>query len=159
MTMSRSTIHIAVSAIACGFVLWASPAQAGAYYSSSNPLTAWEDDKAQALGHGYMSVYESTHLRNHTYTKDPRPGGDAAFHSTEYQRETRHWDGSTSWSNWHGEDQSARTDSGLWRDEYDYYNYSLYNTVTGRIRAKVCEDQANSPDPCSSRPTQTFSNL
>lgn len=156
MTMSRSTVHVATSAIACGFVLWASPAQAAAYYSSSNPLKAWEDGTAQALGHGYMSVYQSSHLRNHTYTKDPRPGGDPAFHTTEYNIEVRNWDSTTTWQGWKHEDQSVRTDSGRWRDEYDYQDYTIWDSVTGRIRAKVCEDQANSPDPCSTRPVQTF---
>lgn len=156
MSLSRSTIHLAVSAIACGFVLWASPAHAASYYSASNPLTAWEDGKAQALGYGYMSVHNSTYLRNHTYTKDPRAGGDSAFHASDYNVEHHNWDGTVAWSGWYGEDQSPRTSSGSWIDDYDYQNYTDDDALTGKIRAKVCEDQSNSFDPCSTRPVQTF---
>jgi hypothetical protein len=156
MTPSRSTRHLLTSAVACGFVLWASPANAAAYYSASDPLTAWEDGRAQAQGYGYMTVHEYTYLRNHTYTRDPRPGGDSAFHVTDYSLEQYAQSYGWKWSSWRGEDQSSRTDSGYWEDQYDYYRYTDQEANRGRIRAKVCEDQGWSSDPCSAHTYQTF---
>lgn len=155
-TLPRSTRHLLVSAVACGFLLWASPAQAGAYYSAYDPLIAWEDGKAQAQGHGYMKVHEYTYLRNHTYTRDPRPGGDSAFHVTDYSLEEFVQNYGWKWSHWGDEDESDRTKSGAWVDQYDYLRYTDGNPNRGRIRAKVCEDQDWSSDPCSVRTYQTF---
>lgn len=156
MTLSGSTRHLLTSAVACGFVLWASPANAAAYYSATSPLIAWEDGDRQAEGHGYMKVHDFTYLRNHTYTRDPRPGGDSAFHVTDYSIEKFLVGEGTRWSTWGGEDESARTSSGSWADQYDYYRYTDENADRGRIRAKVCEDQGWSSDPCSARTYQTF---
>lgn len=156
MPLSRSAKHLLISTVACGFVLWGAPAHAAAYYSSSSPLTAWEDGAAQAQGYGWMNRKDHTWLYNDTRHRDPRPGGDAAFHVTDYDLEV--WNGQYGyqWKGFWYEDQSARTTSSSWYAQDDYYDYTSQAPNRGRIRAKVCEDQNNSPDPCSTRPFQTF---
>jgi hypothetical protein len=156
MSNSKTIRALVLSAAVCGFSLWASPAQAGAYYSWSSPLTAWEDGDAQAQGYGYMSVKNSTWLHNSTHHRDPRPGGNGAFHVTDYNLEVYNSSEGWHWMNWFGEDESARTTDWRWYDQQDYRDYTMYDANRGRIRAKVCEDQPHSPDPCSTRPYQTF---
>lgn len=156
MSNSKTMKAFLLSAAVCGFSLWASPAQAGSYYSQSSPLTAYEDGVAQAEGYGYMSVKNSTWLFNSTYHRDARPGGNAAFHVTDYTLEIYNSTEGWHWMNWYGEDQSGRTTSSSYQHQDDYQQYTMHNADRGRIRAKVCEDQNNSPDPCSNRTYQTF---
>lgn len=156
MSNSKPMKALILSAAVCGFSLWASPAHASSYYSDDSPLKAWEDGKSQAEGYGYMSVKNSTYLRNSTHHRDPRPTGDPAFHVADYSVETYAAGEGWHWSFWFGQDQSKRTDDREWYDQRDYNDYTGSNANRGRIRAKVCEDQNNSPDPCSRTPFQTF---
>lgn len=156
MTLSRSVRHLLVSAVACCFVLYATPAQAGPYYSRDEPLTAREDGVAQAQGYGNMSVKEHTWLYNSNWRRDPRPGGSGIFHVTDWDVEIHNYAAGWHWRGWANEDKSGLSDSGQWRWQDDYFDYTSYSANRGRVRAKVCESQNNSFDPCSSRPYQTF---
>ncbi len=145
------------AALTGGLLLAGSPAFAAAYYSKSSPLTAWEGGVAQAQAYGYMSVKDSTFLHNSTNHRDPRPGGDAAFHVTDYRFEVQTWEGKLVWHPYRGDDRSADTRLNEWFSQTDSYNYAQDGEPNrGRIRAKVCEDQAWSIDPCSDEPYQTF---
>jgi hypothetical protein len=126
------------------------------WYSRSNPLKAWEDDVAQALGYG-TSYTKDGYLKNHTFYRDPRSGGDKVYTETGYTYREPDRDGGESWSGSGDSDQSARNSSGDWVDQYDQDDYSEHNSADqGRIHSKVCEDQAWSPDACSRRPYFTF---
>ncbi|NHA00615.1 hypothetical protein G5V59_12915 [Nocardioides sp. W3-2-3] len=50
-------------------------------------------------------------------------------------------------------DQSARTTSSTWQDQYDADDYTS-RTHEGKVRVhyKVCEDQSLEPDACSRNP-------
>lgn len=145
------------TALGSVFLVAGSPAFAASYYSASSPLTAWDGGVAQAQGYGYMSVKNSTFLHNSTHHRDPRPGGDAAFHVTDYRFEVQTWDGKLVWHPYRGADRSAETTSSQWYDQADSYNYAENGEPNrGRMRAKVCENQSMSWDPCSDQPYQTF---
>ncbi|MCD4532675.1 hypothetical protein LRP67_01045 [Nocardioides sp. cx-169] len=125
------------------------------WHSRSKPLKAWEDDVAQALAYG-TSYTKDGFLKNHTYYRDPRSGGDKVYTETGYTyREPGQ--GGESWSGHGSSDQSPRNSSGDWVDQYDKDDYSEHNDASqGRVHSKVCEDQAWSPDACSRRPYFTF---
>ncbi|WP_188113352.1 hypothetical protein [Nocardioides humilatus] len=127
------------------------------WYSRTNPLIAWEDGDAQALAYG-TAYTKDGYLKNHTWYRDPRPGGSDVYTETAYN----YYDYSPSFGTvkWLGpccSDQSSRSDSGNWRDQYDHDYYAdRSNVERGRVYYKVCEDQPHSPDPCSDNPFITF---
>ncbi len=127
------------------------------WYSRSKPLTAWEDDTAQALAYG-TSYTKDGYLKNHTYYRDPRAGGDSVYTETAYTYYAPDPDGGSSWTEHGDTDQSARSSSGDWVDQYDKDDYSSDHSDSdrGRVHSKVCEDQSWSPDACSRRPFFTF---
>ena len=154
--LTRSTAALLLSSAATALTLAAGPASAASFnwYSSSDPLIAWEDGARQALAFG-TAYQKDGLLKNHTNYKDPRPGGDDVYTETSYSYYK--WCGTaTEWCGEVGKDQSARDDSGYWVDQYDADDYSERNADRGRVFVKVCEDQNNSFDPCSRKPYYTF---
>lgn len=127
------------------------------WYSRTKPLRAMEDDVAQALAYG-TSYTKDGYLKNHTYYRDPRAGGDSVYTQTDYTYLAPDRDGGQSWSERGDSDQSAKSSSGSWVDQYDKDDYSSDHADAdkGRVHSKVCEDQDWSPDPCSRRPFFTF---
>lgn len=127
------------------------------WYSRSTPLTAVEDGEAQALAYG-TSYTKDGYLKNHTYYRDPRAGGDPVYTETGYTYFAPDQDGGSSWSEYGDSDQSDRSSSGSWVDQYDKDDYSGSHSDAdkGRVHSKVCEDQDWSPDACSRRPFFTF---
>jgi hypothetical protein len=150
---------VAVATAGAAVFLAASPAATAAsedWNSRSDPLIAWEDGDAQALAYGTAYTKEGS-LKNHTYYRDPRAGGDAVYTETAYDTYVQEADGTTGWRGKCCKDQSSRSDSGLWRDQYDAYYYASISTIEkGRVYYKVCEDQSWSPDACSVNPFITF---
>ncbi|WP_193606724.1 hypothetical protein [Nocardioides lijunqiniae] len=126
------------------------------WYSRSSPLKAMEDGKAQGLAYG-TSYTKNTFLKNHTHYRDPREGGDGVYTQTNYTYRVPDQSGE-SWTESGKTDQSSRTASGSWVDQYDSDDYSSSHADAskGRVHSKVCEDQAWSPDACSRRPFFTF---
>lgn len=155
--LTRSTAALVLSTAAAALTLAAGPASAASYnwYSSSNPLVAWEDGAQQALAYG-TSYQKDGYLKNHTNYRDPRPGGDDVYTETSYAY-YKWCNTAIQWCSEVGKDQSARDDSGKWQSQYDADDYSSRNAERGRIFSKVCEDQNNSGDPCSRKPYFTFS--
>ena len=153
-------VPIAVATAGAAVFLASSPAALAAtedWNSRRDPLIAWEDGDRQALAYGTAYTKEG-HLKNHTYYKDPRAGGDNVYTESDY---SVYWPGGQGGAYiWQRccKDQSARDDSGTWVDQYDAYYYSDIDGVDkGRVHYKVCEDQNWSPDACSTNPFITFS--
>ena len=152
------------AALVCAAFVTAAPAAHAGYsedwYSQANPLTAVEDGDAQALAYG-TAYQKDGYVKNHTYRKDPRPGGDGVYTQTDYSY--LKYEGACACITWDGKsysDQSSRSDSGLWRDQYDSDDYTSRNHE-GKVRLyyKVCEDQPWSPDACSRNPYVLFSSI
>src|SRR5436189_6311101 len=83
---SNNHVPVAVAPAGAAVFLASSPAALAAtedWNSRSDPLVAWEDGDAQALAYGTAYTKEGS-LKNHTYYKDPRPGGDKVYTETEY---------------------------------------------------------------------------
>jgi hypothetical protein len=131
------------------------PAGASTYFSSESPLNAWENGVSQGQMHGRFFKEEVTYLRNSTWTRDPRPGGDPVYEQTDYQWFHDHSIIPDAWTPWGDSDQSPTTTDGTWYKQYDHDPYDG-GASQGRIRTKVCERQSWSFDPCSDRPTETF---
>lgn len=129
----------------------AAPAMASSYYSSSNPLNAYQDGVIQAQMYGAFDVENLTYLRNRTNQRDPRPGGDSVFERTKYSYD--HGDGQGYQTG--GTDQSAKTDYYAWYSQTDHDEIDGM-AISGRIRTQVCEDHGIYLDPCSAWPQQTF---
>lgn len=162
--MNRTFTHLDARLLAAGlfstlFVTSVPAAHAAEqdWYSRSNPLTAMEDGDAQALAYG-TSYTKDGFLKNHTNYRDPRSGGDAVYTQTDYTYRAPDLDGGESWSEHGQSDQSDRSTSGSWVDQYDKDDYSSGHSDAdkGRVHSKVCEDQQWSPDACSRRPFFTF---
>jgi hypothetical protein len=151
MRFSRPLIS---AALVAGVLGVAAPATASKYFSEDRPLNAWEDGVSQAQLYGRFFREDLTYLRNNTNTRDPRPGGDPVYEQTNYGWYYVHAVGPDYWSSG-GEDQSPRRDSSEWYSQYDHEAFPEHASK-GRIRAKVCEDQNWSPDPCSDEPTEVF---
>jgi hypothetical protein len=146
--------NVASVIVAVGCLAVAAPADASKYFSAEDPLNAWENGVSQGQMYGRFFKEDLTYLRNNTWTRDPRPGGDAVYEQTDYQWFHDHAIGPDYWSPW-SSDQSATTDTGTWYSQYDHEAYED-GAKQGRIRTKVCERQSFSPDPCSDQPTETF---
>jgi hypothetical protein len=153
MPLSRSAVVAAVTVMS---LVPATPALASTYFSEDAPLNAWEDGVSQGQMYGRFFKEELTYLRNNTWTRDPRPGGDSVYEQTDYQWYHDHAILPDAWSSWGDSDQSPETTDGEWFSQYDHDAYED-GASFGRIRTKVCERQRWSPDPCSDRPTETFS--
>ena len=162
--MTHTRTHLDGRLLAAGLlsalVVGSAPAAHAAshdWYSRSNPLKAMEDDVAQALAFG-TSYTKDGYLKNHTNYRDPRPGGDSVYTESDYTYRIPDRDGGESWSGYAPADQSARSSSGNWVDQYDNDDYSSHqpDAEKGRVHSKVCEDQSWSPDACSRRLFFTF---
>jgi hypothetical protein len=151
MPLSRSLLPALLVAASLSL---AAPATASKYFSQENPLNAWEDGVSQGQMYGRFFKEDLTYLRNNTWTRDPRPGGDAVYEQTDYQWYHDHAIGPDYWSPW-SSDQSPTTTDGTWYSQYDHEAYED-GAKDGRIRTKVCERQSWSPDPCSDQPTEVF---
>lgn len=153
---ARLLAATALSALVVTSVPAAHAAEAD-WYSRSNPLKAVEDGAVQAMAYG-TSYTKDGFLKNHTNYRDPRPGGDSVYTETNYTYLAPDRDGGQSWSEYGQSDQSARSNSGSWVDQYDRDDYSSDHSDAdkGRVHSKVCEDQSWSPDACSRRPFFTF---
>lgn len=155
----RQHAGFAVATLGAAIFLVSSPAAMAAsedWNSESDPLVAWEDGVRQALAYGTAYTKEGS-MKNHTFYKDPRPSGAAVYTETSYNVYLTE---STGQSHWRGRccaDESSRSDSGFWRDQYDAWYFASHpNADRGRIYYKVCEDQSWSPDACSDNPWFTF---
>lgn len=151
------------AAVLCATFLAASPA-AQAYsedwYSRSKPLKAMEDGTAQALAYG-TAYQKDGYVKNHTWYKDPRKGGSYVYTQTDYMYyKYSSTCGCPSWSQKLYSDQSERSNSGDWEDQYDHDDYTT-RSHEGKVRLyyKVCEDQPWSPDACSRNPYVLFKDI
>jgi hypothetical protein len=151
MTMSKTMLSAALAVISLAV---ASPATASKYNSEDSPLNAWEDGVSQGQMYGRFFKEELTYLRNNTWTRDPRPGGDPVYEQTNYKWFYDRTILPDSWVS--GEmDQSPETTDGSWYSQYDHDDHRS-GTSQGRVTTKVCERQSWSPDPCSAQPTEVF---
>lgn len=156
-TLRQQLLPVLAASAGAAILVSASPAAhaAKAWNSKSDPLIAWEDGVKQALAYGSAYKKEGS-LKNHTFYKDPRAGGDDVYTETDYDYKIQVVS-STYWAGRCCKDQSARDDSGHWVDQYDAHYYANKQGVDrGRVYYKVCEDQSWSPDACSSNPFLTF---
>lgn len=162
--MNHTTRHLDVRLLAAGllsalFVTSAPAAHAASadWYSRAKPLRAMEDGAAQGLAYG-TSYTKDGFLKNHTHYRDPRKGGDGVYTQSDYTYLSPDLDGGQSWGERGDADQSGRTRSGSWVDQYDRDDYASDHADAdkGRVHSKVCEDQSWSPDACSRRPFFTF---
>jgi hypothetical protein len=156
----RQIAPVAIATAGAALFLLSSPAATAAsedWNSWADPLVAWEDGARQALAYG-TAYTKDGYMKNHTYYKDPRPGGSDVYTQTDYDS---YWPGGQGgkyiWQGRYGKDQSARDDSGMWVNQYDHDFYADVDGIEkGRVYYKVCEDQPHSPDPCSVNPFITF---
>lgn len=121
------------------------------WYSRTKPLLAEGDGDAAAYGTVYT---KNSYVKNHTYYRDLKAGGNGVYTETGYKYLQAAAGGGTTWTTgnmW--KDQSARTTSSAWQDQYDADDYTN-RTHEGAVRVyyKVCEDQAGEPDACSRNP-------
>jgi hypothetical protein len=151
MKISTSLTSAALVALS---IAAAAPAAASQYFSADDPLDVWEDGVSQGQMYGRFFKEELTYLRNNTWTRDPRPGGDSVYEQTDYSWYHVHAVGPDLWFDG-GSDQSARTSSSSWYSQYDHEAFQD-GASKGRMKTKVCEDQSWSPDPCSVQPTEVF---
>ncbi len=157
----RIDLKFVVSDLSAAFIA-ASPAAHAAtedWYSRDKPLNAYDDGVSQGQADGTSYTKDSL-LKNHTYWRDPRSGGDAVYTQSDY---AYHQIGQTSetsasWCDKEGKDQSARSTSSSWKDQYDADDDTddHYQADQGRVFSKVCEDHSWSPDACSRNPWVTF---
>lgn len=157
----RSLLSMALAAAGAMFVLAASPAAAESHkwYSRSKPLNAhggYVLVQAQAYGTAYQ---KNAYLKNHTYYRDPIPGGDKAYTETTYSyfKYCNNGSAGNTWCKEVGKDQSKRSGSAKWVNQYDQDDYTTRGADRGRVHVKVCADKNNKPDPCSRKPYYTFS--
>lgn len=137
----------------------ASPSMADIrYYSSSNPMTAWQDGEAQAQMYGRFFVENASYLRNNTNQRDPRPGGDSVYEETYYTyfEICTSTDTAPSWCA-DSVDTGPKTDSDTWYWQYDHD--ALHSKADeGRMATHICEDHGMwSKDPCSQDAIGTLS--
>lgn len=155
----KQHVPVALSTLGAAVFLAASPAAWAAtkdWNSRSDPLIAWEDGDRQALAYGTAYTKEGS-MKNHTWYRDPRAGGDGVYTQTDYNVYYQTSQGDFKWRGKCCKDQSSRSDSGKWRDQYDAWYYAEFpNVERGRVYYKVCEDQNWSPDACSVNPFITF---
>ncbi|HVK27029.1 MAG TPA: hypothetical protein VM575_01705 [Nocardioides sp.] len=158
-TSSRSVAALLLTALTGLLFLVTAPAALAAtsynWYSSSDPLNVYDSTlRGSAFGTSYK---KDGYLKNHTYYRDRRSNGNGVYTQTEYSYYlvcsplT-----SASWCGKGPSDQSSRTQSTSWQDQYDADDYSMQTADKGRVHSKVCEDQSWSPDPCSRKPYFTF---
>lgn len=155
---NRSIATLLVALVSGLFILTFAPKAFAAtddWYSKTSPLIAWEDDAKQALAYG-TAYTKNTYLKNHTFYRDPRAGGDAVYTESSYSYKEPAGQYGEQWGYPNGEDQSARDSSGSWVDQYDADDYSHRRASQGRVYYKVCEDQNFSGDPCSRKPYSPF---
>ena len=155
----KKYVPTAVAAVGTAVFLASGPAALAAsenWNSRSDPLIAWEDGDRQALAYGTAYTKEGS-MKNHTWYRDPRAGGDDVYTETSYSVYVQEVSGDWGWRDRCCKDQSARDDSGDWIDQYDAYYYAHIDSIErGRVYYKVCEDQSWSPDACSVNPFITF---
>jgi len=146
----------AVLAATVTLAVAASPAMAGIRYNSqADPLTAWQDDVAQAQMYGQFYVENASYLRNNTNQRDPRPGGDAVYEETTYFY-YQNCGGVQQWCS-HGVDTGPETSSSDWYFQYDHDQLDSL-ADRGRMSTHVCEDHGFwGADPCSINALGTFS--
>jgi hypothetical protein len=152
MTMSKTMLSAALAVVSLAV---ASPATAAKYYSSDNPLVAWEDGVAQGQMYGRFFKEELSYLRNNTHLRDPRPGGDSVYEQTEYEWFHDYTFIPDTWLSGTTDKYTLTVDDDDWYSQYDHDPYDSGASL-GRITTKVCERQSWSPDPCSATPTETF---
>ncbi len=156
----RLSSALTASAVSALFLLVAAPsavAESYNWYSSTDPLNVSDDGtlRGQAYGRSYQ---KDGYLKNHTYYRDRRSNGNATYTETNYSYyEVCAGLENVQWCTPGGRDQSARTGSSTWVDQFDSDDYSYRKADRGRVHSKVCEDQSWSGDPCSRRPYFTFS--
>lgn len=159
LTSSRSVATLLVTALTGLLFLVTAPTALAAtssnWYSSSDPLNVYDGTlRGSAYGTSYL---KDGYLKNHTYYRDRRSNDNGVYTQSEYSYfllcppNT-----SASWCGKGPSDQSARTQSSTWQDQYDRDDYSTQYADRGRVHSKVCEDQDWSPDPCSRKPYATF---
>lgn len=157
-TSSRSVAALLLTALTgLLFLVTAPSAMAASYnwYSSSNPLRVYDNDQLRGDAFG-TSYQKNAYLKNHTYYRDRRSNDNGVYTETNYSYYKVCPNGFLEWCPQVGEDQSARTQSGYWQDQYDADDYTTRNADRGRVHSKVCEDQDWSGDPCSRQPYFTF---
>lgn len=125
-----------------------------AYYTPSDPLTAYSDGVPQAQMYGMFLVTNAAYLHNETAQKDPRPGGDSVFERTRFLYYM--FSAAAGTVTWVEKDvqQSAKTNTNTWYQQYDRHTFPS-SAERGRMRTQVCEDHGWLPDPCSVWPQWT----
>jgi hypothetical protein len=157
LTSSRSVATLLITALTGLLFLVTAPAALAAsynWYSASSPLNVY-DGTLRGSAHG-TSYQKNAYLKNHTYYLDRRNNGDGVYTETSYSYYRVCSNGVLEWCDETGKDQSIRTQSSAWQDQYDADDYTTRQADRGRVHSKVCEDQSWSPDPCSRKPYFTF---
>lgn len=148
---------IAVLLIAAAVLGFAAPAYAASVYygSASAPVKAENNsDDGNAWFYGAVAVHQATWLRNRYWYRDSAPGGNAAYVKTDWTF-YKPCGGGMCWLEDSG-DRSSDTKSGDWILGEDFVDLD-YNADRGRAYTRVCENQNNSPDPCSKNVVATLS--
>lgn len=155
--LSRTSTSMLLSVAAAGLALATAPAAFAAenWYSATDPLNVSDDGTVRGSAHG-TAYKKDGFLKNHTYYRDRRSNDNRVYTETSYSYYK--WCGTeVAWCAEVGKDQSARTSSGTYVDQYDADDYSERGSADkGRVHVKVCEDQNWSADPCSRKPYFTF---
>ncbi len=158
LSLTRSTAAMLSSVIGAFLVLTTAPpalAESYDWYTNREPLSVSDDD--QLRGSAFGTAYQKNgYLKNHTFYKDRRNNDHGVYTETSYSY-YRFCDSEIKWCGDMYKDQSARTRSADWQDQYDNDDYSTRGADRGRVHVKVCEDQKWSGDPCSRKPYYTFS--
>ena len=148
-----------VLAATVGLAVTTSPAMAAdiRYYSASSPLTVWQDGLAQAQMYGVFYVEQASYLRNSTWQRDPRPGGDSVYEETTYYWYEACWSGSPDKGWCAGNvDSGPKSNTSTWYSQYDHD--ALQPAASdGRMSTHICEDHGIwAKDPCSINAIGTF---
>lgn len=133
---------------------WAAPAFATSYGSATSPLRITSNGNGWFYGN--VTVDQQTALRNGYSYRDTGADGNPVYVQTNWYYWLSCENGSGCYDT-SGSDQSPRigTDAGkVHSEDFDTLDS---RADKGRAITKVCEDQAWSPDPCSSKVIVTLS--
>ncbi len=131
-------------------------ATAVTWYSREGPLRVVAGGTTLGAAYGNFYNYAGSHARNAVVWRDVRPGGDGVFVDNKFYFWYTPVGGTSPTFNAGRSLQTPRTTSSAWR--FTNVQTLLHSRGTqARVLAKVCEDRAWRPDPCSSTVIRTFS--
>ncbi|MCW2540142.1 MAG: hypothetical protein JWN95_1867 [Frankiales bacterium] len=141
-------------AVSAGLLAFAPAANAVAWWSISNPLTATSGGVAKAQAYGQFDNVSYSYARVNNNERDPQPGGNKVFVDNAFQFYAPSASGVMGW-NVYSTQQTTRSNSASWL-YYPKQTSLSEDSSQARARIHTCEDQSFSPDPCSVNALPSF---